>query len=69
MTTEHRQAPQDGFQVPAKIERTREETETLLAEVRRNREERMRGRRNVTDSVKAVRKMREGCARPRLGRR
>ncbi len=69
MTREHRQSDQNSFQAPAKTERTREETEALLAEVRHNREERMDGRRNLTDSVKAVRQMREGRVHSRVGKR
>ncbi len=69
MTMEHHQSDQAGFQAPAKTERTQEESKTLLAEVRRNREERMQGRRNVTDSVKAVRQIREGRVHPCTGKR
>jgi len=49
--------------------RTPEETEALLAEIRRNRETRMRGRRNVTDSVKALRRLRGGDVLRRFGKR
>lgn len=49
--------------------RTPEETEALLAEIRRNREARMRGRRNVTDSVKALRRLRGGNVLRRFGKR
>ncbi len=67
MTTKQRPLEREDSHLYTKVERTPEETEALLAEVRRHREERMRGRKNVTDSVKAVRQMRGGRSIRRRG--
>lgn len=68
MTTKQVLEREDS-QMYTKVERTPEETDALLAEVRRNREERMHGRKNVTDSVKVVRQLRDGRSVRRIGQR
>lgn len=69
MTTKQRLLEREPSPLYTRIERTPEETEALLAEIRRNREERMRGRKNITDAVKAVRQIREGRSIGRVGHR